>query len=368
MKLLKSPNPTTKFLAFHFGGWLMFALVNAISRGLLTDENFEQLAAHTFTLISTCGFSTLVIREIIYRFNLLDKNWRQQWPIFILSSITLAFICAYSSLTLIFSYYNLAGYTAPSSFWNNVLGNWLLMTILMLSWTLIYITTVNQDRLLKVEQEAVQLNLQLNEAKMAALMGQLNPHFLFNGLNNIRALILEDTTKSRTMLTNLSDLLRYTLMAHKQKTVPLRDELEIVCQYIELLKIQYEDRLTFNLEVDSDLMGERIPPLLIQLLTENAVRHGIEKSRTGGELSVKIDSVEQHIVITVTNPGTLDITQDKTANIEDKKSGNTGLGLANIQKRLTLQYGEKTSFLIKQQGQQVIAQCHIPTSPLQLAV
>ncbi|WP_413662586.1 sensor histidine kinase [Microbulbifer sp. CNSA002] len=368
MKLLKSPAPTPKFLVYHFGGWLIFALVNSISRGLLTDENFEQLAIHALTLILTCGALTLIIREMIYRFDLLDKNWRQQWPYFFLSSISLAFTCAYISVIFLFSYYNLMGYAIPESIWHNVLGNWLIMTILLVSWTLIYVTAVNQDRLLKAEQEAIQLNLQLNEVKMAALMGQLNPHFLFNGLNNIRALILEDATKSRTMLTNLSDLLRYTLMAHKQKTVPLRDELEIVCQYIDLLKIQYEDRLTFKLITDPELMGERIPPLIIQLLTENAIRHGIEKSKHGGEVTIKVSHEEEHLVITVANPGTLELNAPIETKPSKKKNENTGLGLANIQKRLTLQYGNNTSFQIKQQGQQVIAQCHIPTSSLQLAV
>ncbi|BBM03414.1 hypothetical protein GL2_34880 [Microbulbifer sp. GL-2] len=199
-------------------------------------------------------------------------------------------------------------------------------------------------------------------------MGQLNPHFLFNGLNNIRALILEDATKSREMLTNLSDLLRYTLIAHKHKTVPLRDELEIVSQYAELLKIQYEDRLCFNLEADPTLMGEPIPPLLIQLLVENAVRHGIDRSKTGGELLIKILKEQDHISITVTNPGTLKNTNSELVKLDKQETTNTGLGLINIKKRLYLQYENKASFNLQQQGPLVVAQCYIPTSSLQLAV
>ncbi|QFT54476.1 sensor histidine kinase [Microbulbifer sp. THAF38] len=360
MNFLKSPTPSVKFLSYHFGGWAIFSLVNTFSLGLLTQDHIDKIAIHVATVVLTVGFSTLIIREITYRFNLFDKSWYQQWAYFLSASIILGFICACIAVSIIYAYYNSEGYTVVHTFWEAVFDSWLILILLMLTWSLIYLTAVNQDRLRRAEQDATQLKLQLNEAKMSALMGQLNPHFLFNGLNNIRALILEDTNKSREMLTNLSDLLRYTLIAHKHKTVPLRDELEIVCQYIELLKIQYEDRLAFKIEVEDHLMGERIPPLLIQLLAENAVRHGIEKCKQGGELMIKVTKEENHIVIIVKNPGTLNTTSTTESN-------NTGLGLSNIQKRLTIQYGSRTRFNIKQQGSQVVAQCHIPSS-LQLVV
>ncbi|WP_444900410.1 sensor histidine kinase [Microbulbifer sp. VAAC004] len=361
MKFLKSPAPSKTFLAYHFGGWILFSLFNTFTMGLLTQDNLDKIAISIATLAFTIGFSTLIIREIIYRFNLFEKKWYKQWAYLLVTSLVLGFVCACFAVSIVYTYYSFVGYAVPPSFWVATFDNWLVLTLLMLAWTLIYLTAVNQDRLSKAEQDSTQLKLQLNEVKMSALMGQLNPHFLFNGLNNIRALILEDSSKSREMLTNLSDLLRYTLLAHKHKTVPLRDELEIVCQYIELLKIQYEDRLSFILEVNEDLMGEQIPTLLIQLLAENAIRHGIEKCKQGGELVIKITKEEKHMVITVINPGTL--IKEST-----KESSNTGLGLINIQKRLTIQYGDKTHFGIEQQGSHVVAQCHIPSSPLQLVV
>jgi len=368
MKFLKSPAPTIEFLAYHFGGWLIFSLVNTLSLGLLTQHNFEKSAIHVATVVLTLGSSTLLIREIIYRFDLINTSWHKQWIYFLLTSITLGFICAYIAVGFVYVYYTLVGYAVPLSFWGIVLDNWLFLILLMLAWTFVYITFVNKDRLHKAEQEAIQLNLQLNEVKMSALMGQLNPHFLFNGLNNIRALILEDATKSREMLTNLSDLLRYTLVAHKQKTVPLKDELEIVSQYAELLKIQYEDRLRFNLEVDPTLMGELIPPLLIQLLAENAVRHGIDRSKAGGELMIKIFKKQDQISITVMNPGTLKSSNPDLTTPDKQEIKNTGLGLINIKKRLSLQYGNKASFKLQQQGSLVVAQCSIPASDLQLVV
>lgn len=368
MKLLKSPAPTEKFLAYHFGGWLIFSLVNTFSLGLFTQNNFEKNAIHVVTLVIILGSSTLFIREIIYRFDLINKSWHKQWAYFLITSISLGFICSFIAVGFVYAYYTHAGFSVPPSFWGAVLDNWLILVLLKIAWTFIYITTVNKDRFYKAEHEATQLNLQLNEVKMSALMGQLNPHFLFNGLNNIRALILEDATKSREMLTNLSDLLRYTLIAHKHKTVPLRDELEIVSQYAELLKIQYEDRLHFNLEADPTLMEELIPPLLIQLLAENAVRHGIDRSKTGGELLIKILKEQDHISITVTNPGTLKNTNSELVKSDKQQTTNTGLGLINIKKRLYLQYENRASFNLQQQGPLVVAQCYIPTSALQLAV
>ncbi|WP_299588870.1 histidine kinase [uncultured Microbulbifer sp.] len=367
MRLLKSPTLTAKFLTYHFGGWLLFSLINALSLGLLTQDHFDKITIHIATVAFTVGLSTLGIREIIWRLNLFDKNWQKQWIYFIATSTILGFICACISVSFIYVYYNLVGHTVPSSFWGGVLDNWLFLIILMITWTLVYFTIVNQDRLHKAKEDATQLKLQLNEVKMSALMGQLNPHFLFNGLNNIRALILEDKQKSRAMLTNLSDLLRYTLMAHKQNAVSLRDELEIVCQYIELLKIQYEDRLIFRLDIDQNLMAEKIPPLLIQLLAENAVRHGIEKTKKGGVLTLKASKDNNHMHITVTNPGNLKkstqkISTDRVKPVKKDENSNTGLGLINIKNRLAIQYGEQSNFKIEQQGLNVVAQCQIPIS------
>ncbi|WP_226648069.1 sensor histidine kinase [Microbulbifer variabilis] len=373
MDFLKSPTPSVKFLSYHFGGWAIFSLVNTFSLGLLTQDHLDKIAIHIVTVVLTVGLSTLIVREIIYRFNLFDKSWYQQWGYLLSASIFLGYICACIAVSIIYAYYKSEGYIVIRTFWEAVFDSWLILILLMLTWSLIYLATVNQDRLRKAEQDATQLKLQLNEVKMSALMGQLNPHFLFNGLNNIRALILEDTTRSREMLTNLSDLLRYTLLAHKHKTVPLRDELEIVCQYIELIKIQYEERLSFTLDVNNDLLSKHIPPLLIQLLAENAVRHGIEKTKQGGELVIRVHKENDNIAISVSNPGTLKMGKSVTSMTEYDPSGDVynrgaGLGLINIKKRLAIQYGDESKFEIKQQGAQVIALCFIPESPLQCVV
>ena len=115
----------------------------------------------------------------------------------------------------------------------------------------------------------------LSKARLNTLHSQINPHFIFNAINNIRALILEDKNKSRDMLANLSDIFRYSLAFEQAGKVALSEEMVIVAEYLELCKIQYERRLNVSIRVQEDCAGLFIPRMIIQMLTENAVKHGI---------------------------------------------------------------------------------------------
>jgi LytS/YehU family sensor histidine kinase len=221
--------------------------------------------------------------------------------------------------------------------------------ILISMWVLCYLAIklllkLNKDRL-----ERLELNDSLKQARLNTLKGQINPHFMFNSLNNIRGLMLEDVERSREMLTKLSEMLRYSLTENDINATSLEQELEIVNHYIDLSKIQLEDRLQFRKEVDPKSLGVEIPPMLVQLLVENAVKHGISVLKQGGEVILKTWVGEGALHIEVLNDGKL-------------KSGgdSTGLGLKNIRQRLKLLYGTDAKFTIAQQGPQVLAKIKIP--------
>lgn len=222
--------------------------------------------------------------------------------------------------------------------------NTLQSQLFLAVWMFIYVSVTSGRRVKETELTNLRLQNSLKEAQLANLSNQLNPHFLFNAINNIRFTIYEDATKADTMLTGLSEMLRYSLERSKQDKVRLSEELEIIALYIDLIKVQMEERLVFVLDVAPRLHNYLIPPMTLQLLVENAVKHGIDKLRHGGLIELKAELHEQQLVFKVSN----NRGDNKPLLKSEAVSNNIGIGLVNIQERLRLLYGEKASLHIEQ--------------------
>lgn len=203
---------------------------------------------------------------------------------------------------------------------------------------------INKDRI-----ERLELNTNLKQAQLNTLKGQINPHFMFNSLNNIRGLMLEDVEKSREMLTKLSEMLRYSLTKNNVNAIAVSEELEMVENYIALSKIQFEDRLEYVEEVDPGCLQLQIPPMIIQLLIENAAKHGIATLKNGGRILLSIQSEASVLTIVVKNTGVLQIAKNSTQ-----------LGLKNIRQRLRLLYGDQARFELGEDAGEVKATIKIP--------
>jgi len=221
--------------------------------------------------------------------------------------------------------------------------------VTIFGWTMIYfvvkfVLEANKNNLRNLE-----LNATLREAQLNTLKGQVNPHFMFNSLNNIRGLMLEDVEKSRDMIGKLSEMLEYAQEKNTVDAIPLKEELEMVENYIALSKIQMEDRLQYVEDIAPDLLQIAIPPMIIQLLVENAAKHGIANLKEGGTISLVIKKEGQDLIITVANTGKLRIAQDSTQ-----------LGLKNIKQRLRLLHGQKASFSLEEVEGEVVANIKIP--------
>ncbi|MCX2720709.1 sensor histidine kinase [Lentiprolixibacter aurantiacus] len=229
---------------------------------------------------------------------------------------------------------------------------WLLITgsvFTVFGWVILYLVIklllkLNADRI-----ERLELNATLKQAQLNTLKGQINPHFMFNSLNNIRGLMLEDVERSREMLTKLSDMLRYSLSKNNVNAIVLKDELEMVDNYIDLSRIQFEDRMTFIKEVVPESLHLEIPPMIVQLLVENAAKHGIGNLKEGGVIKLITKVKDQVLHIQVINSGKLKI-----------DTGSTQLGLQNIKQRLKLLYGGRATFSLEQLEDEVMAHIKIP--------
>lgn len=220
------------------------------------------------------------------------------------------------------------------------IGNTLQNQLLIGAWIFIYISIASNRRIREAEVNNLRLQNSLKEAQLANLSNQLNPHFLFNAINNIRFTIYEDASKADAMLTGLSEMLRYSLERSKQDKVRLREELEIIALYIDLIKVQMEERLVFTMTIAPDLYEYLIPPMTLQLLVENAVKHGIDKRRHGGHIELSAASTGQQLVFSVTN--------NRGESNDEATATGIGIGLMNIQERLRLLYGENANLRIEQ--------------------
>jgi len=240
-----------------------------------------------------------------------------------------------------------------------VITNWFQTLLFISAWIFIYISITTRQ--LFKETEVINLRLQnsLKESQLANLNNQLNPHFLFNTLNNIKFTVRKDPLKSEKMITDLSDILRYSLESNKKEKVQIGDELEIVKRYIDIIKVQMEDRLIFETRVPENLHSYLIPPMILQLLIENAIKHGIDNIRHGGKVQLIAEGISGQLCFTIIN----DIRDTLTTNIASNNNSNsnsTGLGLLNIQQRLSLLYGSKASINSITKDQQFIVILTLP--------
>ena len=220
--------------------------------------------------------------------------------------------------------------------------------IIYIIWSVFYFGFHFFQQSRKSKMKQLQAENAMKEAELIALKAQINPHFLFNALNNIRAMVLEDPMKSRDMISNLSDLLRYSIRFNNQEKVSLEAEVAIVKDYLQLESVQYEDRLDFNLEIAPDTLDKKIPPMLIQLMVENAVKHGISQLTSGGLIRVKTNLEKENLIINVENTGSLKVNES------------TGIGIKNALSRIRLLFSIEPYFDLSEKDGKVLATIKLP--------
>lgn len=184
----------------------------------------------------------------------------------------------------------------------------------------------NQAKL-KLEGELRQAAL---KSELSAIKAQLNPHFLYNVFNTINASVPPEQEQTRTMIAELSDLFRYQLRASQEELVTLGEELEFVSKYLDLEKARFGDRLQLNFNIDKELYKEKVPPMLLQPLVENSIKHGLSSKIEGGSISITIFKREDKLMFEIADTG---------VGIKDKEAVfSKGIGLSNTRLRLQKMY------------------------------
>lgn len=211
-------------------------------------------------------------------------------------------------------------------------------------WFLFFHLFLSNRKAQRKELQLANAEMSLKTAELENLKNQLNPHFLFNAINSIKALTIFDPELARQALTELSQLLRTSLSMGNQQLVPLSMELTLVRDYLFLEKIRYEKRLDYSFDIKPETLSLSIPPMSVQLLVENAIKHGIGKNKLGGKLRIVSDYSQNIFTLKVINTGKIVSTAS-----ED------GVGMKNLQKRLLLNFQDKASFTLTQEDDSVVA-------------
>jgi two-component system, LytTR family, sensor kinase len=216
------------------------------------------------------------------------------------------------------------------------------MTLFLL-WSVIYFAIAFFTQYRKEEIERLKWENALKEFELNKLKSQLNPHFVFNALNGIRSLVEEDPMKAKSAITQLSNILRNSLLSDRTRTIPFLEEMKTVNDYLNLEKIRFDERLQFQTDLDPVTLSIQVPPMMIQTLVENAVKHGISKRVAGGWISIKSRLNKNFAEIRIDNTGTL------------KGTDSDGFGIVNTLHRLELIYNKPDLFTIEQSEQEVVS-------------
>jgi sensor histidine kinase YesM len=326
---------------------------------LLVIASFEELPWQRILVWIFLGitgvFFTHLLRKIIRRKNWLDLPLKKIIP----RVITASFVTGIIIYALVFGAGFLLGtinqdelnIARPIAGVVNTSG-------VVFLWSLIYFAVHYLENYKKKEIESLIWEAAVKDYELKTLKSQLNPHFMFNAMNSIRALIEEDREAAKAALTKLSNILRYSLQMEKMESVPLDEEMETVRDYLDLERIRFEERLKYNLHVDPQSKSIEIPPMMIQTLVENGIKHGISKKTSGGDISVRsklqIQNGKSQLKIEIENSGHLSVNEIKNS---------TGFGINNTKHRLNLLYGEEAKFSLKNiEGDKVLAELEIPIS------
>ena len=333
----------------QISGWSFYALINIAFITAFDSFNWQK----SILAIVLCGIGlwlTNLYHNYIKRKNWVELSLKKLIPRIFIASIVIGITLFLFLLVsnLIFGIYEPIRFKLAS-----VLIGIFNYSSVMLLWSLIYLSFNYFENYKKAEIESLIWENAVKEFELRTLRAQLNPHFMFNALNSIRALIKDEPSNAQTAVTKLSNILRYSLKIERTEMVPLEEEMRAVADYLALEKIRFEERLKYILKIDPQSERIEIPPMMVQTLVENGIKHGLSQSTKGGVITIESVVEDSTLHIKIKNTGQIDSNELKVS---------TGFGINNTKHRLSLLYGEKALFTISNQNEnEVLAELVIPT-------
>ena len=319
------------YWSLQIGGWLLYAVIQIVSSvlasGNLTIKRLIFFIVEAFLCIAITHF----FRTLLNRRRWLYLPLPKLIPGTLVAVFAMGIIVYFLRIPVNLMLGRLDTITAFDPV--HILGQSAFYVIVFFLWTVFYFTYHFFERYNKsLKYEASMIEIELNNLK-----SQLNPHFIFNALNSIRALVDENPSKSKQAINQLAKILRNSLASDKKGLTKFDDELRIVKDYLGLESIRFEERLKTEFDIHPLSHSFLVPPLMIQTLVENGIKHGISRLTKGGIIQVKTYVDNDHLKIQIRNSGHL---------INGTKRNKHGLGIDNTIQRLKLLYGDDSSFRI----------------------
>lgn len=301
------------------------------------------------TLATMSFFLTLVINKYL----ILNFLFARRYSLFLYLLVFAVSITIWISFLCLFL---ILWYTA-SYFHGTVLPNFTDLILLISGSYLITLfasivhfvkeTFTKQMEHERISQQKVETELKLKEAQLKLLQGQLQPHFLFNMLNNLYGLWMERSDATPEVILKLSALLDYMLYECNQEKVPLKNEVQFIRNYIDLETIRYDNRLKLNINFPDSIDNQTIAPLILFSFVENAFKHGANRNSGESNISINLISTNRSIDFVVVN------------NFTPSDSTSTGIGLKNVEERLNLLYRNKYRLIITTENNQFTVSLHL---------
>jgi len=335
--------------------WLFYWLMVCVTLlSVLPTENSIFVLLQNKFVRAFIGFLLTSVMRYIYKRSFKAHNFTASVWQGIVCSVVFGCIWSYS---LNIFYWLTSPFFNFSAAYANFPQDVFSYSITLLAWSALYLG-VKFGREWQIEREkALQAAAFAQKAQLEMLRYQLNPHFLFNALNSIRASVNEDGNQARRMITQLSDFLRHSLVAVENKEITLREELEAARNYLAIEKIRFEENLEIEYEVEEKAEEFLVPCFLLNPLVENAVKHGLQASPNPLKINISARLKGESLILEVANTGSLNNLRNLTG---------TKIGLKNVCERLEKLYGEKGSFELKQDGEFVVARIEISKAEIRV--
>jgi LytS/YehU family sensor histidine kinase len=329
-------------------GWGILTTMSLISSGQGALEPMLRMSAVKLLVMINGLLLSHCWRLFLRRHGWIDRNGAAPVPrivlgVMVMSMLQVAFLV--SADVLIRNGILIDDEDAPAV----IIGLCVLWSAVFLMWTLMYALVLSRRRALRFELEKLELEVGVKDAELRALQAQVNPHFFFNSLNSIRALIYQDRDTAAQAVGQLAGLMRHSLRSGQAPTVRLADEVAAVHAYLAIERYRFEERLQAQVDIAPGLDEVALPPMALQTLVENAVKHGVEAALGACSVVVTARRQGEQVILSVANQGRL-----------QAASASTRLGLANTGKRLALLFGPAASCTLREDDGWVVAQVVLP--------
>ncbi len=328
--------------------WTVYALLQIVFFSMQSQQGIG-LQRVIFFIVEAgiCFTATHFFRYFLNRLRWLSLPVPAMIPR-VVGSIVLLGIVIYFLRVPVGFWLNTAGARAQAFQLDQVLGYSAFYIFLLFLWSVFYFTYHYVERYNK----SLKYEASLIESELNNLKAQLNPHFMFNALNSIRALVDENPEKAKHAINQLSNILRNSLTFDKKGLTRFGDELKIVKDYLSLESIRFEERLKTEFDIHPESYNFFVPPFMIQTLVENGVKHGVSKLKAGGLIQVRTRVDHEKLNIQIRNSGHL---------LNGVKRSASGVGLQNTVHRLRLLYGDGASFrIVNEMNNFVLTEIVIP--------